>query len=90
MAARDFGDQLAALVAEEVTQARLNPARQAAAVELLASSLGFAVAMASRGDRLTLDTLMEGATAYAHTAAVERAHVARVVDQLTRQILWGE
>lgn len=73
---RGFSEQLRSLAAREATAARGDPERYADMIETLSRALGFTVALASEGDPKTIDTMLEGATAYAHAEAVEKAPLA--------------
>lgn len=75
----NFADSLASLVSKEMTQARGDHDREADAIERLARTLGFAIAMATGGDPKAIDTMIESATAYAHEEAVSAAPLAELV-----------
>lgn len=72
-----FATSLASLIRKEMTQARGDKDREADAIERMARALGFSIAMASGGDPKAIDTMIEGATAYAHEEAVSVAHLAK-------------
>lgn len=73
-----FADRLASLISKEMTQARGDHDREADAIERLARTLGFAIAMAAGGDPKAIDPMIEGATAYAHEEAVSAAPLAEL------------
>lgn len=75
----DFSNKLASLLAAELPIARRNPDRMGEMIERIAAGLGLTIAMACGGDPQRVDTLLEGATAYAHREAVERSPIARVL-----------
>ena len=66
-----FGDRIAALVAKEGSLGKRDPERMAAAVEALVGSLVLMIAIATRGDPEGMNTMLEGATAYAFERASE-------------------
>lgn len=71
---RDFKTKLGAMVAKELT----GDAEQIGAlIERLTDALGLAIAVASRGDGRTSDTLFEGATAYLTEAISHHEKLAR-------------
>lgn len=70
-----FEDALARLVSVEAMKARDNPARMSNMIERLGAALGLTVAVASKGKASTIDTLIEGVTAYAHEEAVRNVSV---------------
>lgn len=82
---RPFADALASLTSKEMTQARGDHDREADAIERLARTLGFAIAMAAGGDPKTIDTMIEGATAYAHEEAVSSAPLAELAAMARRR-----
>lgn len=82
MTSEDFADKLAALLSGETQRCRGAPERYAALIERLAASLGFAVAMAAKGDPQMIDTLMTGAEAHAHQEAVDRAPIGKALARL--------
>lgn len=82
---RPFADALASLTSKEMTQARGDPDREADAVERLAHALGLAIAMAAGGDAKAIDTMIEGATAYAHEEAVSVAPLAEFAALVRRR-----
>ena len=84
MAEYEFGDRLAALCSREASAARGDAERSAAMIERLASSLGFAVAVAAGGDPRVIDEMLTGAEGYAHQEAVAKAPFARFVAELRR------
>lgn len=75
---KSFADALASITSKEMTQARGDQEREADAIERLARALGFSIAMAAGGDPMAIDTMIEGATAYAHEEAVSAAPLAEV------------
>ena len=79
MSAGNFADDFARLMAIESAAARGDPQRLAAMVERLSSALGMAIAMAALGDPRVIDDLIEGATAFAHSEAVEKARAIRLL-----------
>lgn len=81
----NFADRLASLTSKEMTQARGDHAREADAIERLARALGFAIAMAAGGKPRAIDTMIEGATAYAHEEAVDAAPLAEMAALRGRQ-----
>ena len=80
-----FADRLASLISKEMTQARGDHDREADAIERLARMLGFAIAMAAGGDPKGIDTMIEGATAYAHEEAVSTAPLAELAALVRRR-----
>lgn len=82
---KPFADALASLISKEMTQARGDQGREADAIERLARTLGFAIAMASGGDPKAIDTMIEGATAYAHEEAVSAAPLAELAALVRRR-----
>lgn len=70
-----FEDALARLVSVETMMAKDNPARMSALLERLGAALGLTVAVASKGNGATIDTLIEGVTDYAHEEAVRNRHL---------------
>jgi hypothetical protein len=72
---------LQALTAKEAAAAHGDADRFGQMIEGLARALGFTVAIAARGDPKTIDTMIEGATAYAHGEAVEKATFAKFMSQ---------
>ena len=79
---RPFADALASLTSKEMTQARGDHDREADAVERLAHALGLAIAMAAGGNPQAIDTMFEGATAYAHEEAVSAAPLAALASMV--------
>lgn len=74
-----FSDKLANLLAVELPLARRDPERISEMIERIASGLGLTIAVAAGGDPQRIDTMIEGATAYAHSEAVDRSKLARVL-----------
>lgn len=81
---KPFADALASLTSKEMTQARGDQEREADAIERLARALGFSIAMATGGNPKAIDTMIEGATAYAHEEAVATAPLAEVAAMLRK------
>lgn len=77
-----FADDLSRLVAIEAAKARTDPERLSEMMERLAAALGMTVALAAKGDPQMIDTLMTGAEAYAHSEAVEKGRIARLMQGL--------
>lgn len=77
-----FADAVHAASTREVSQARNDPERMAAMIEVLARALGFSISICAAGDSKMIDTLMVGAEAYAHEEAVEKAPVAKMLRSL--------
>ncbi len=73
----DFADKLANLLSLELPLARRDPDRMGEMIERLAAGIGFTIAIATGGDPQRTDTMIEGAMAYAHSEAVDRAKIAR-------------
>lgn len=69
-----FDEKLGAMVAKELTG---DADQIGALIERLTDALGLAIAVASRGDGRTADTLFEGATAYLTEAIAQHEKVAR-------------
>lgn len=70
----DFETKLGAMVSKELC----GDAEQIGAlIERLTNALGLAIAVASRGDGATADTLFEGATAYLTEAIAHHEKLAR-------------
>lgn len=82
---KPFADALTSLTSKEMAQARGNHDREADAIERLARALGFSIAMAAGGDPRAIDTMIEGATAYAHEEAVSSAPLAEVAAMLRKR-----
>lgn len=80
----DFAENVAKLVAGEMTLAKGNPDRMASMIERLAAMLGFTVALAAEGDPRTIDTLLAEADAQAHEEAVARAPIGRRLGELRK------
>lgn len=80
-----FADRLASLISKEMTKARGDHDREADAIERMARTLGFSIAMASGGDPEAIDTMIEGATAYAHEEAVSTAPLAELAALVRRR-----
>ncbi|ORE90651.1 hypothetical protein ATO13_22066 [Stappia sp. 22II-S9-Z10] len=68
-----FEEGLATLCRREMLTARGDQKRQAAAFERMAHTLGCMAAEIAEGDPAAIDTLMVGAEAHAHQAAVDMA-----------------
>lgn len=79
MSAGNFTDDLAKLVSVEAAASRGNPERLAVMIERLSAALGMTIALATRGDPRGIDEMIEGATAFAHGEAVEKARVVRLM-----------
>lgn len=77
----EFADKLAALVAHEMSEATGDHDRMGVVIERIAASLGFGIALATGGDPRVIDTLIEGATAYAHAEAVQKAPLAAMISR---------
>lgn len=82
---KPFADALASLTSKEMTQARGDQDREADAIERLARALGLSIAMAAGGDPKAIDTMIEGATAYAHEEAVSAAPLAAAAAMLRKR-----
>lgn len=80
-----FASRLSSIISKEMTQARGNQEREAEAIERMARALGFSIAMASGGDPKAIDTMIEGATAYAHEEAVSVAPLAELAALVRRR-----
>jgi hypothetical protein len=72
----DFASAVQSLAAKEAVACRKDPTRFPDMIETLARALGFSVALAAEGDGTTIAPLLEGATAYAHGEAVDKAPLA--------------
>jgi hypothetical protein len=79
-----FADKLHSLTSKEMAQANQakDAERMGDVVEALARALGFSIAIATKGDPKGIDTMIEGATAYAHGEAVDKAKFARLFEGL--------
>lgn len=74
-----FADDLVDLVAREAGLGRHDPDRMADMIERLSAALGFTIAIACKGDPQAIDTMMQGAEAYAHSEAVAKSAILRRV-----------
>lgn len=75
----NFTNNLQKLVSETINLNHRNKENMAEIIENLAGALGFTIAMASDGDGKTIDTMIEGATNYAHYEAVEKAKIVKAL-----------
>lgn len=75
----DFADALASISSKEAAAARRDPDRMAEMIEQLARALGLSIAIASGGDKKTLETLCAGAEAYVMEEAVGRSRLMRLL-----------
>ena len=75
----EFADKLASLCAREAIASRGNPERYADMVERIAAALGFTIANDCEGDPARIDEMMAGAEAYAHSEAVDKAPLLRLM-----------
>ena len=80
-----FDDQLSHLISEEAAAAHNDADRLGAMIERMARALGFTIAIASRGDGKTIDTMIEGATAYAHEEAVDKSRFGQFMSGMSRK-----
>lgn len=80
----DFATSIQSLLAKEAAEAVRNHERMGAMVEVVARALGFTVAMCARGNAEAIDEIMIGADAYAHSEAVDKAHLARFMCGIAR------
>ena len=80
----DYGETIRALTAKEMAAAKdaKDADRIGAAIEGLSRALGFSIAVATNGDAKGIDTMIEGATAYAHGEAVEKSRFAKLFEGL--------
>lgn len=78
----DFGDKLAALCSAEALAARADADRFGVMIERLASALGYAVAMAARGDGKVMEEMLAGAEGHAFAEATAKAKFARLMDDI--------
>ena len=74
-----FSEQLESLLTKEAYASQNDYKRMVNMVERMTHGLGFAVAMASRGDPAKIDTAMAGCESYAHEVAVKQAEVIRMI-----------
>lgn len=72
----DFETRLSAMVSKELTG---DAAQIGGLVEQLTRSLGFAIAIASRGDAAMADTLLEGASGYLAEEVARHEKLARLM-----------
>lgn len=79
MSAGSFTDELAKLTSIEAAASKGDPERLALMIERLSAALGMTIALATRGDPRGIDEMIEGATAFAHGEAVEKARVFRLM-----------
>lgn len=70
----DFETKLGAMVSKELTG---DADQIGALIERLTDALGLAIAVASRGDAHTADTLLEGASGYLAEAVAQHEKLAR-------------
>jgi hypothetical protein len=75
----NFPNELADLVAKEVSAARRDTARMVEIIERLSAALGMTIAIASHGDPKMIETLIAGAEAYAMEEAVSRSKLLRIL-----------
>lgn len=83
MSAPDFSEALAALCAKEQSAANGDADRMGVMIERLSAVLGFTIALAARGRPDGIDTMIEGATGYAHREAVAKAPLARFMAEMS-------
>lgn len=78
----DFGDAIRAITSKEMAEARQarDADRMGAAVEAIARTLGFCIAIATNGNPKGIDEMIAGAEAYAHEEAVQKAKFARLFE----------
>lgn len=76
-----FDDKLAHLVTKEITQSLNDPEKMAMIVERLAAGLGFAIALAAKGDAKTIETLLMGAENHVAEVAADRAPSAKLISE---------
>lgn len=75
----DFEEELARLVSGELAEAREDPERYATIIERLAGHLGFAIAMAARGDAKMIDEFITASEDFAHATAVDLAPMSQLI-----------
>jgi hypothetical protein len=80
----EFSDKLFSLTSKEMADAKKNKdsERIGEMLEYLARALGFSIAVAANGNGKAIDEMIEGATAYAHSEAVEKSKFARIFEGL--------
>lgn len=77
--APSFADKISALASAEAVKARRDPERMSAAIEALASALALLAAAGTGGDPAGMNTMLEGATAYAFERSGDFAKVVRMM-----------
>ena len=78
----DFQTKLGAIVAKELTG---DADQMGVLIERLTDALGLAIAVASRGDAETADTLLEGASGYLAEAIAHHEKLARFMAVMGRR-----
>ena len=74
-----FADKLSRLCASNLAETDRSPEAMGEMIERLASTLGFVIAMAARGNPEVINDMLIAAEAHAHNEAVDKAPFARAV-----------